>query len=74
MKSGLIYSTGDWGTDPDQLIAGARHAEACGFESFYVTEHIALYPGAIVGPLTRTALMPAQASLNPWPPAVARAS
>jgi alkanesulfonate monooxygenase SsuD/methylene tetrahydromethanopterin reductase-like flavin-dependent oxidoreductase (luciferase family) len=49
MKSGLIYSTGDCGTDPDQLIAGARHAEACGFESFYVTEHIALYPGAIVG-------------------------
>ena len=31
---------------PDQLIAVARHAEQCGSESFYVPEHIALYPGA----------------------------
>ena len=50
MKFGLIYNTGYYGTDPDQLIAAARHAEACGFESFYLTEHIALYPGATVGP------------------------
>ena len=74
MKFVLIYNTGYYGTDPDQLIAAARHAEACGFESFYVTEHIALYTGATVGPLTLTALMPAQASLNSWPTAVARAS
>jgi len=31
MKFGLIYNTGYYGTDPDQLIAAARHAEACGF-------------------------------------------
>ena len=74
MKFGLIYNTGYYGTDPDQLIAAARHAEACGFESFYATEHIALYPGATVGPLTLTALMPAQAPLKSWPAAVARAS
>jgi probable F420-dependent oxidoreductase len=48
MKFGLSYNTGVYGTDPDQLIAVARHAEECGFESFYVPEHIALYPGATV--------------------------
>ena len=58
MKFGLIYNTGYYGTDPDQLIAAARHAEACGFESFYVTEHIALYPGATVGPVTIPASLP----------------
>ncbi len=58
MKFGLIYNTGYYGTDPDQLIAAARHAEACGFESFYLTEHIALYPGATVGPVTIPASMP----------------
>jgi probable F420-dependent oxidoreductase len=46
MKFGLSYNTGFLGTDPDLLVAAARHAEACGFESFYVPEHIALYPGA----------------------------
>ena len=46
MKFGLSYNTGFYGTDPDQLIAVARHAEECGFESFYVPEHIALYVGA----------------------------
>jgi probable F420-dependent oxidoreductase len=49
MKFGLTYNTGVHGTDPDQMTAVARHAEACGFESFYVSEHIALYPGAAVG-------------------------
>jgi probable F420-dependent oxidoreductase len=38
------------GSDPGQLIAVARHAEDCGFESFYVPEHIVLYPGAMLGP------------------------
>jgi len=52
MKFGLFYNTGYYGTDPDQLIAVARHAEQCGFESFYLGEHIALYPGASVGPVT----------------------
>ena len=46
MKFGLSYNTGYLGTDPDLMVAAARHAEDCGFESFYVPEHIALYPGA----------------------------
>ena len=50
MKFGVSYNTAFYGTDPDQLIAVARHAEACGFESFYLPEHIALYPGAALGP------------------------
>src|SRR5579862_3677739 len=44
-----MYNTGFYGVDPDAMIAVARHAEDCGFESFYVPEHIALYPGAAVG-------------------------
>jgi alkanesulfonate monooxygenase SsuD/methylene tetrahydromethanopterin reductase-like flavin-dependent oxidoreductase (luciferase family) len=58
MKFGIVYNTGYCGTDPDQLIAAARHAEACGFESFYLTEHIALYPGGV--------RRPARAPLNHW--------
>ena len=58
MKFGLMYNTGFCGTDPDQMIAVARHAEHCGFESFYVPEHIALYPGASVGPVTFPADVP----------------
>ena len=49
MKFGLSYNSAFYGTDPDQMIAIARHAEACGFESLYFPEHIALYPGATVG-------------------------
>ena len=52
MRFGLFYNTGFYGTDPDRMITVARHAERCGFESFYVGEHIALYPGASVGPVT----------------------
>ncbi len=49
MRFGLIYNTGYFGgVDPDAMIALARHAEDCGFESFYVPEHIALYPGATI--------------------------
>ena len=48
VKIGLFYNTGVYGVDPDNMIALARHAEACGFESFYVGEHIVLYPGAAV--------------------------
>src|SRR6266699_1196725 len=58
MKFGLSYNTGVYGTDPDQMIAVARHAEQCGFESFYFPEHIALYPGASLGPVTFPASMP----------------
>jgi probable F420-dependent oxidoreductase len=49
VKFGVIYNTGHYGFDPDALIAVARHAEDCGFESFYLPEHVALYPGANVG-------------------------
>jgi probable F420-dependent oxidoreductase len=58
MKFGLSFNTGFYGTDPDLLVAAARHAEARGFESFYLPEHIALYPGATVGPVTIPATMP----------------
>lgn len=34
MKFGVSYKTGYYGTDPDALLAAARHAEACGLESF----------------------------------------
>ncbi|MFC4015326.1 TIGR03619 family F420-dependent LLM class oxidoreductase [Nonomuraea purpurea] len=50
MKFGISYNTAFWGVDPDKIAAFARHAEGCGFESLYVPEHIALYPGAAVGP------------------------
>lgn len=30
MEFGLFYNTGYYGTDPDQMIALARHAEQCG--------------------------------------------
>ena len=49
MKFGITYNTGYYGTDPDNMAAVARHAENCGFESFYVPEHIVLYPGAKAG-------------------------
>jgi hypothetical protein len=48
MKFGLSYNTGLLGTDPANLKAIARHADDLGFESFYVPEHVALYPGARV--------------------------
>jgi probable F420-dependent oxidoreductase len=49
MKFGLSYSTAFAGTDPANLKAIARHADDLGFESFYLPEHVALYPGARVG-------------------------
>ena len=49
VKFGIIYNTGQLGADPTRITAVARHAEDCGFESFYVPEHIALYPGARLG-------------------------
>jgi probable F420-dependent oxidoreductase len=52
MKYGVMYNTAANGTDPDALRAFARHAEDCGFESFYTPEHVALYPGASVGPVS----------------------
>ena len=49
MQFGIIYNTGQLGVDPSRIIAVARHAEDCGFESFFLPEHIALYPGATLG-------------------------
>jgi probable F420-dependent oxidoreductase len=49
MKFGLSYNTAVAGTDPATLKAIARHADEVGFESFYMPEHVALYPGARVG-------------------------
>jgi probable F420-dependent oxidoreductase len=49
VKFGLSYNTAYYGVDPDTMIALATHAEACGFESFYVPEHVVLYPGASIG-------------------------
>lgn len=51
MKFGLAYNTAYYGADPDLMAAVARHAEDCGFESFYMPEHIVLYPGAAAGPI-----------------------
>ncbi|WP_101786054.1 TIGR03619 family F420-dependent LLM class oxidoreductase [Nonomuraea indica] len=50
MRFGITYSTPYYGIDPDRIATFARLAEACGFESLYVPEHIVLYPGATVGP------------------------
>jgi len=52
VKFGLAYNTAYYGTDPDLMVAVARHAEECGFESFFTSEHIVLYPGATAGPVT----------------------
>ena len=52
LKFGVLYHTAYSGVDPGKLIAVARHAEDCGFESFYLPEHIVLYPGASVGTVT----------------------
>lgn len=49
MKFGVQYHKGYYGVDPDSVIAYARHAEAYGFESFYLPEHVVLYPGAMLG-------------------------
>lgn len=46
MKYGILppYRTGVT-ADPGWMAAFARHAEACGFESLYVVEHVAVQPG-----------------------------
>jgi probable F420-dependent oxidoreductase len=46
VKFGLAYNTAYHGADPDRMAAAARHAEKCGFESFCMSEHIVMYPGA----------------------------
>ena len=49
MKFAISYNTAAYGTDPEAVIRIAQHAEACGFESFLVPEHLVLYPGATLG-------------------------
>lgn len=49
MKFGITYSTPYYGVDPERIMAFAQLVEGCGFESLYLPEHIALYPGATVG-------------------------
>jgi probable F420-dependent oxidoreductase len=49
VKFAISYSTPYFGVDPDRISGYAQHAEACGFESFYVPEHIVVYPGASAG-------------------------
>lgn len=49
VKFAISYSTPYYGIDPEKIISYARHAEDCGFESLYLPEHIALYPGAKLG-------------------------
>jgi probable F420-dependent oxidoreductase len=51
MKFGISYNTAYYGVDPDAILTVARHAEASGFESFYVPEHVVLYQGAKAGAL-----------------------
>jgi probable F420-dependent oxidoreductase len=58
VKFGLSYNTGYYGVDPDNMVALAMHAEDCGFESFYVSEHIVLYPGAMAGPFEFPTTLP----------------
>ena len=42
MKFAVSYNTAYYGVDPDGIMAYARHAEECGFESLYPPEHIVL--------------------------------
>ena len=49
LRYGIVYHTGFFGIAPEQVTGVARHAEECGFESFFTTEHIALYPGVTLG-------------------------
>ncbi len=49
MKFGVAFPTAYFGADPDAIAAYAQHAEACGFESFYMSEHVAMYKGAELG-------------------------
>ncbi len=64
MKAGIVYNTGSQGVHPRTVIAVARHAESCGFESFYVPEHIALYPGARAGSFEFPPTLPIAAPLE----------
>jgi probable F420-dependent oxidoreductase len=46
MRFGIMWNTAATAADPDAMVSAARVAEECGFESFWLPEHVALYPGA----------------------------
>src|SRR5258708_3484805 len=52
MEFGVAFHTAYFGTDPDAIAAYAQHAEACGFDSFHMSEHVAMYKGAKLGGVT----------------------
>ena len=54
----LSDSTPFFGADPERLVTIARHAEQCGFDGFYVPEHVAVYPGAAIGAWTLPPTLP----------------
>ncbi|KDO11169.1 luciferase [Amycolatopsis mediterranei] len=58
MKFGISYSTPFFGADPQAIAGFARDAEECGFESLYLPEHVALYPGAQIGTMALPPSLP----------------
>jgi probable F420-dependent oxidoreductase len=62
VKFAISYSPPYHGVDPDTIVGYAQHAEECGFEGFYLPEHIVLYPGATIG---QAELPPALPYLDP---------
>ncbi|MEW2354971.1 LLM class F420-dependent oxidoreductase [Spirillospora sp. NPDC029432] len=58
MRFAISYSTPLLGMDPDRIAAYARKAEECGFEAFYMPEHVALYPGAKLGEMPLDPTLP----------------
>lgn len=58
MKFGISYSTPHFGVDPGNLMRFAKDAEDLGFESLYVPEHVALRPGAKIGPMELDPALP----------------
>jgi probable F420-dependent oxidoreductase len=49
VRFAISYSPPLHGVDPESIARYARLAEECGFEAFYLPEHIVLYPGARIG-------------------------
>lgn len=58
MRFAISYQPAHHGPDPDSVVAYAQHAEECGFEGLYLPEHVVLYPGAALGPMTLDPTMP----------------
>ncbi|WP_177328921.1 TIGR03619 family F420-dependent LLM class oxidoreductase [Amycolatopsis australiensis] len=58
MEFGISYSTPHFGVHPDTLMRFARDAEDLGFESLYLPEHVALYPGAKIGAMELDPALP----------------